>query len=90
MLVTSEAVASQPQDLHNHTNGNSQEPSSLVGGRFWSLPLVDTGWMRTRRPEGLKIRTNSSSMSGLWTSVEGGMVPERMASKEDCGWLAVV
>ena len=47
------------------------------------IPLVETGSINRRDPDGLRSLASSSNRSAEWERDEGGTKPERMASKEE-------
>ena len=53
-----------------------------------AIPLVETGSIKRRDPDGLRSRASSSRRLVEWEREEGGTNPERMVSKEEVGWPA--
>ena len=49
------------------------------------IPLVETGSVKRREPDGLRSRASSSRRSVEWEREEGGTNPDRMVSKEEAG-----
>ena len=50
---------------------------------YGNIPLVATGSIKIRDPEGLRSRASSSNKSVEWEREEGGIKPERTVSKEE-------